>query len=77
MIQAVMDHIPPAFGHTDFKQMAAQHTFSSKGTDKAHAQFLASSKIIGDDVMHRRIGPNVPVINMGDVSQPIRPSPIP
>lgn len=72
MIRAVMDHIPPVFGQSDFKQVASQHTFTMKQTDKAHAQFLVNSKSIGDDVMHRRIGPSVPVITMDDIPTPIR-----
>ncbi|RPE39714.1 hypothetical protein EDD90_2731 [Streptomyces sp. Ag109_O5-1] len=76
-IRAILDHIPPVFGYSDFKHVAAQYTFTNmKGTDKAHAQFLASFKPIGDDVMHRPIGPNVPVISMGDVPQPLRLSAI-
>ncbi|WP_129306566.1 hypothetical protein [Streptomyces sp. L2] len=72
MIRAVMDHIPPVFGQPDFKQVASQHTFKMKQTDKAHAQFLANYKTIGDDVMHRPIGLSVPVITMDDIPTPIR-----
>ncbi|MEW2127947.1 hypothetical protein AB0891_29980 [Streptomyces sp. NPDC007259] len=72
VIRAVIDHIPPVFGKPDFKQVASQHMFAIKRTDKAHAQYLADFKTIGDDVMHRPIGPNVPVITMNDIPAPIR-----
>ncbi|MFE2165434.1 hypothetical protein ACFXB3_10240 [Streptomyces sp. NPDC059447] len=72
MIRAILDHIPPLFGQSDFKQVAAQHPFAMQRTDKAHAQALAGSKSIGDDVMHRPIGPSVPVVSMGDIPEPVR-----
>lgn len=72
LIRAVLDHIPPVFGHKDFKQVAAQHTFAVKRTDKAHAQRLAAFKDIADDVMHRPISANVPVIGMNDLPEPAR-----
>ncbi|MET7937968.1 hypothetical protein [Streptomyces sp. NPDC005322] len=72
LIRAVLDHIPPVFGHKDFKQVAAQHTFAVKRTDKAHAQRLAAFKDIADDVMHRPISANVPIIGMNDLPEPAR-----
>ncbi|MEV4036298.1 hypothetical protein [Streptomyces umbrinus] len=72
MIRAVLDHIPPVFGQPDFKQVAAQHPFTMQRTDKAHAQNLSTFKPIGDDVLHRPIGPNVPVITMDDIPAPLR-----
>ncbi|MEV4429809.1 hypothetical protein ACN9M0_32870 [Streptomyces sp. R-07] len=72
MIRAILDHIPPLFGHTSFDQVAAQHRFAMQKTDKAHAKVLAGSRVIGDDVMHRPIGPSVPAISMGDIPEPVR-----
>lgn len=60
LIRAVLDHIPPVFGHRDFKQVAAQHTFTVQRTDKAHAQKLAGFKDIADDALHRPISANIP-----------------
>ncbi|MFI7299290.1 hypothetical protein [Streptomyces sp. NPDC050121] len=72
MIRAILDHIPPLFGHTDFKVVASQHVFTVKRTDKSHAQKLAAFKDIADDVMHRPIGPSVPRISMDDIPEPVR-----
>ncbi|WP_459752929.1 hypothetical protein [Streptomyces sennicomposti] len=72
LIRAILDHIPPVFGHQDFKQVAAQHVFAVKRTDKAHAQRLAAFKDIADDVMHRPVSATVPVISMSDLPEPAR-----
>ncbi|MER6789527.1 hypothetical protein ABT330_33760 [Streptomyces sp. NPDC000658] len=72
MIRSILDHIPPVFGHTDFKHVAAQHVFSMKRNDKTHAQRLAAFKDIADDVMHRPIGHTTPRISMDDLPEPIR-----
>jgi hypothetical protein len=72
LIRAILDHIPPVFGHSDFKHIAAQHSFPVQRTDKAHAKNLSDFKDIADDVMHRPIGPNVPVISMEDIPAPVR-----
>ncbi|MGA5069057.1 hypothetical protein ACPB9E_35695 [Streptomyces exfoliatus] len=68
LIRAVLDHISPAFGHKDFKQVAAQYPF--KQTDKGHAKNLISYKVIGDDTLHRQIAATVPPITMHDVPPP-------
>ncbi|MGW4778432.1 hypothetical protein ACWEPA_17430 [Streptomyces filamentosus] len=72
LIRAVLDHIPPVFGHRDFKQVAAQHTFTVQRTDKAHAQKLAGFKDIADDALHRPISANIPLITMNDIPEPAR-----
>ncbi|MEU3282432.1 hypothetical protein [Streptomyces antibioticus] len=72
MIRAVMDHIPPVFGHKDFKVVANQHTFMTQRTDKIHALKLVDFKDISDDGMHRQIGSSVPVLTMDNIPQPIR-----
>ncbi|MFE5300660.1 hypothetical protein [Streptomyces sp. NPDC056632] len=72
LLRAVLDHIPPVFGHKDFKQVAAQHTFTVQRTDKAHAQKLASFKDIADDALHRPISANILLITMNDIPEPTR-----
>ncbi|MCX4627564.1 hypothetical protein [Streptomyces sp. NBC_01443] len=73
LIRAILDHIPPVFGHQDFKQVAAQHTFSMQRTDKAHAQRLAAFKDIAHDGLHRPISTAaVPAIGMDDLEPPAR-----
>ncbi|MFC9498381.1 hypothetical protein [Streptomyces sp. NPDC056982] len=72
LIRAVLDHIPPVFGHKDFRQVAAQHAFSIQRTDKVHAQNLAAFKGIADDALHRPIGATVPVLGMDDLPAPTR-----
>ncbi|MGA4979310.1 hypothetical protein [Streptomyces cinereoruber] len=66
LIRAVMDHISPAFGHKDFKQVAGQYK-SFSHTDRGHASKLAAYKGIGDDSLHRQIGPSLSTITMNDV----------
>ncbi|MFE7551051.1 hypothetical protein [Streptomyces gardneri] len=72
LIRAITDHIPPVFGHRDFKQVAAQHTFTVQRTDKAHAQKLVAFKDIADDALHRPISPNLPLVTMNDLPEPTR-----
>ncbi|MBQ1091442.1 hypothetical protein [Streptomyces sp. B93] len=73
VIRAILDHIPPVFGHQDFKQVAAQHTFATQRTDKAHAQRLAAFKDIAHDGLHRPISSAaVPTIGMDDLEAPAR-----
>ncbi|MEV6999300.1 hypothetical protein AB0N62_16645 [Streptomyces sp. NPDC093982] len=72
MIRAILDHIPPVFGHQDFKQVAAQHPFAMQRTDKAHAQRLAAFKDIAHDGLHRPISTAVPAIGMDDLEAPAR-----
>lgn len=72
LIRAILDHIPPVFGHRDFKQVAAQHTFTVQRTDKAHAQKLTGFKDIADDALHRPISTNIPLITMNDIPEPTR-----
>ncbi|MER5449536.1 hypothetical protein ABT065_28520 [Streptomyces sp. NPDC002764] len=72
LLRAVLDHIPPVFGHRDFKQVAAQHTFAVQRTDKAHAQKLVAFKDIADDALHRPISTTVPVLSMDDLPEPAR-----
>ncbi|MFD3945533.1 hypothetical protein [Streptomyces sp. NPDC058579] len=72
LIRAITDHVPPVFGHADFKQVAAQHTFAMQRTDKAHARALADFKDIAHDALHRPISPNLPMITMHDLPGPTR-----
>lgn len=72
MVRAVLDHIPPVFGHRDFKQVAAQYPFAVQQTDKAHAQRLTAFKEVAHDVMHRPISATVPTLSMGDLPEPVR-----
>lgn len=66
LIRAITDHISPAFGHKDFKQVAGQYKLFSH-TDRGHASKLAAYKGIGDDSLHRQIGPSLSTITMNDV----------
>ncbi|MCC5034816.1 hypothetical protein DMH02_016715 [Streptomyces sp. WAC 00631] len=72
LTRAVLDHIPPVFGHKDFKQVAAHHSFAVQRTDKAHAQKLTAFKDIADDALHRPISTAIPGIAMGDLPEPAR-----
>ncbi|WP_333745473.1 hypothetical protein [Streptomyces sp. IBSBF 2950] len=70
LIRSILDHIPPVFGHKDFKVVAAQHKFAVQRTDKAHAQRLVAFKDIADDVLHRPISTGRSVITMDDLPYP-------
>ncbi|MFF6903305.1 hypothetical protein [Streptomyces hydrogenans] len=72
LVRAITDHIPPIFGHKDFAQVAANHSFSMQRTDKAHAKHLAEFKDIAHDALHRPIGPSVHIHTMDDVPAPTR-----
>ncbi|MEV7535462.1 hypothetical protein [Streptomyces hydrogenans] len=72
LVRAITDHIPPIFGHKDFAQVAANHSFSMQRTDKAHAKYLAEFKDIAHDALHRPIGPSVHIHTMDDVPAPTR-----
>ncbi|MFF5020139.1 hypothetical protein [Streptomyces sp. NPDC001165] len=72
LIRAVLDHVPPVFGQKGYASVASQHPFTMQKTDKEHAKKLLDFKSVADDVMHRPIGPSVPVIGMGDLPEPVR-----
>ncbi|MGW1116914.1 hypothetical protein ACWD5B_07365 [Streptomyces tanashiensis] len=69
LIRAITDHISPAFGQKDFKQVAGQYNFGH--TVRGYASKLASTKGIGDDSLHRQIGTPLSSITMHDVHPPI------
>jgi hypothetical protein len=58
LIRAIMDHIPPLFGHNLFSQVSAQ--FPGTRTDKSYLKLLGENRLLGDDVLHRHIGEQVP-----------------
>ncbi|WP_327293009.1 hypothetical protein [Streptomyces sp. NBC_01198] len=64
-IRAIMDHIPPLFGHHLFSQVASQ--FPGIRTDKAYVKALSDNRLLGDDVLHRHIGEQLPRITMHEV----------
>ncbi|MDX3354822.1 hypothetical protein PV703_16220 [Streptomyces sp. ME01-24h] len=65
LIRAIMDHIPPLFGHNLFSQVASQ--FPGTRTDKAYVKALGDNRLLGDDVLHRHIGEQLPRITMHEV----------
>ena len=65
LIRAIMDHIPPLFGQHLFSQVASQ--FPGIRTDKAYVKALGDNRLLGDDVLHRHIGEQLPRITMHDV----------
>lgn len=65
LIRAIMDHIPPLFGHKLFSQVASQ--FPGIRTDKAYVKALGDNRLLGDDVLHRHIGEQLPRITMHEV----------
>lgn len=53
MLRAVLDHVPPVFGLTDFAQVANNYGWSR--TDNAYVKRLLEAKLQGDEALHKTI----------------------
>ncbi|MBO0771678.1 MAG: hypothetical protein J2P35_09490 [Actinobacteria bacterium] len=53
LLRAVLDHIPPLLGCSDFKAAASNYSWSR--TDKSYARRLLDLKLQADDALHRQI----------------------
>jgi hypothetical protein len=53
MLRAILDHVPPLFGFTDFARVADSHGWGT--ADHRHLEQLASFKARSDDALHRQI----------------------
>jgi hypothetical protein len=69
LLRAILDHIPPAFGHTSFAQVVANHAWGT--TDAKYAKKLTDYRNSSDDVLHRQIRTSPSRIGMDDL--PPRP----
>jgi hypothetical protein len=65
LLRALLDHVPPMLGFTDFKAAASSHPWSR--TDRNYARKLADFKLQADDALHRRISAGTDLLGMDDM----------
>jgi hypothetical protein len=65
LVRMIMDHVPPGFGCTSFAQVAEHESWSK--TDKGYMTALRSSRLLGDDVIHRQLRRSDSRITMTEV----------
>ncbi|MCX4827099.1 hypothetical protein OG883_46535 [Streptomyces sp. NBC_01142] len=65
LLRAILDHVPPAFGHQTFAQVVANVMFGR--TDKAYIKKLADFRNGGDDALHRPMSTKPSRLNMDDL----------
>lgn len=65
LLRALLDHIPPMLGCTDFKAAASSHSWSR--TDRSYARKLADFKLQADDALHRQISFKTDLLGMDDM----------
>lgn len=65
LIRAIMDHVPPIFGHDSYSNIVDQLKLAR--TDKNYLTQLLKSRFLSDDVLHRHIGRRPDITAMHDV----------
>ncbi|WP_327372267.1 hypothetical protein [Streptomyces sp. NBC_01217] len=65
LLRAILDHVPPAFGHRTFDQVVANVPFGQ--TDKAYIKKLTAFRNSGDDALHRPMSTKPSRLNMDDL----------
>jgi hypothetical protein len=65
LLRAILDHIPPIFGFTDFAAVANNYRWSR--TDKAYMRKLLDFKLQADDVLHRQISRTPDRLSLDDM----------
>jgi hypothetical protein len=65
LLRALLDHVPPMLGCTDFKAAASSHPWSR--TDRNYARKLADFKPQADDALHRQISAKADLLSMEDM----------
>jgi hypothetical protein len=65
LLRALLDHIPPLLGCTDFKAAASSHPWGR--TDRSYARKLADFKFQADDALHRQISARTDLLGMDDM----------
>ena len=65
LLRAVLDHVPPAFGHANFREVANNYPW--KQTDKRYMQKLADFRDQADDALHRQISADADVLDFDDI----------
>jgi hypothetical protein len=65
LLRALLDHVPPMLGFTDFKAAASSHPWGR--TDRSYARKLADFKLQADDALHRQISASTDLLSMDDM----------
>jgi hypothetical protein len=65
LLRAVLDHVPPMLGCTNFQAVANNHPWSR--TDKNYARRLLDFKLQADDVLHRQISASTDLLGIEDM----------
>lgn len=69
VLRALLDHIPPLFGYSNFTAVANNYPWSQ--TDKAYMRKLLDFKLQADDALHRRISPKFDLLTVDDLPRRI------
>jgi hypothetical protein len=65
LLRAILDHIPPLLGCSDFAAVANNYPWSR--TDKAYMRRLMDFKLQAHDVLHRQISPKTDLLGLDDI----------
>lgn len=65
LLRAVLDHIPPILGYTDFAEVANNYKWAR--TDKRYVKRLLDFKLQGDDALHRQISEKADLLGMDNL----------
>lgn len=70
LIRSILDHIPPLFGYSDFKEVVNNYSWGE--TDLKYMKKLLDFKNEADDVLHRQISHNSDLITLEDLPTSVR-----
>lgn len=65
LLRAVFDHVPPAFGYANFREVANNYPW--KPTDKRYMKKLADFRDQADDALHRPISAKADLLSFDDM----------
>lgn len=65
LLRAVLDHIPPAFGYVNFREVANNYPWNK--TDKRYMKKLADFRDQADDALHRPISVRADLLSFDDM----------
>jgi hypothetical protein len=65
LLRAVLDHVPPAFGYANFREVANNYPW--KPTDKRYMKKLAEFRDQADDALHRQISAKADLLSFEDM----------
>ena len=65
LLRAVLDHVPPAFGYANFREVANNYPW--KPTDQRYMKKLADFRDQADDALHRQISAQADLLSFEDM----------